>query len=66
MLVGPYAQGVAAQEGDCMDGSTASNVEVLVVSLFGLVDDVKRTVSDPGVGGASALATPRSRFRGLT
>jgi hypothetical protein len=30
------------------------------------VDGVERTVGDPGVGDASALATPRSRLGGLT
>lgn len=45
---------------DCTDGSTAGNVVVVVVSLFGYEDGVERTVGDPGVGGASALATPRS------
>jgi hypothetical protein len=51
---------------DCADGSTASNVAVVVVSLFGHLDGVERTVGDPGVGGASALAAPRSRFGDLT
>jgi hypothetical protein len=29
---------------------------MVVVSLFGHMDDVERTVGDPGVGSASALA----------
>jgi hypothetical protein len=45
---------------DCADGSTAGNVAAVVVSLFGHEDGVERTVGVPGVGGASALATPRS------
>jgi hypothetical protein len=49
-----------------MVNSTASDVAVVVVSFFGHVDGMERTVGDPGVGGASALATPRSRFEGLT
>jgi hypothetical protein len=49
-----------------MVGYTASDVAVVVVSLFGHVDDVERTVGDPGVGSASALAAPRSWFGGLT
>jgi hypothetical protein len=49
---------------DCTDGSTAS--DVAAVFLFGHVDGVERTVGDPGVGGASALATPRSWFGDLT
>jgi hypothetical protein len=43
-----------------------SGVAVVVVSLFGYVDGVERTVGDPGVGSALALAAPRSRFGGLT
>jgi hypothetical protein len=46
--------------------STASDVAVVVVFLFGYVDGVERTVGDPGVGNALALAAPRSRFGGLT
>jgi hypothetical protein len=33
---------------------------------LGHVDGIERTVGDPGVGSASALAAPRSRFGGLT
>jgi hypothetical protein len=51
---------------DCADGSAASDVAVVVVFLFGHVDGVERTVGDPSVGDASALAAPRSRFGGLT
>jgi hypothetical protein len=51
---------------DCADGSAASDVAVVVVFLFGHVDGVERTVGDPGVGDASALAAPRSQFGGLT
>jgi hypothetical protein len=43
-------------------GFTASDVAAVVVSLFGHVDDVERTVGDPGVGSALALAAPRSWF----
>jgi hypothetical protein len=49
---------------DCADGYTASDVAVVVASLFDHVDDVERTVGDPG--GASALTTPRSRLGDLT
>jgi hypothetical protein len=38
----------------------------VVVSLFGHVDGMERTVGDSGVGGALALTAPRSRFRDLT
>jgi hypothetical protein len=42
-----------------VDGSTVSDVAVaVVVSLFGHVDGVERTMGDPGVGGASASAAP--------
>jgi hypothetical protein len=51
---------------DCADVSAASDVAVVVVFLFGLVDGVEQTVGNPGVGDASALAAPRSRFGGLT
>ena len=51
---------------DCAVGSTASNVAVVVVSLFGHGDGVERTTGDPGVGGASASAAPRSRFGDLS
>jgi hypothetical protein len=51
---------------DCVVGSAASDVAVVVVSLFGHVGGVERTVGDPIVGGASALTTPRSWFGGLT
>jgi hypothetical protein len=44
----------------------ASDVSVVVVSLFGHLDGVERTLGDPGVGGALALAAPRSRFGNLT
>jgi hypothetical protein len=54
------------QKVDCTVGSTASDVVVVVVSLFGHVGGVERTVGDPGVGGASALAAPRSWFGDLT
>jgi hypothetical protein len=50
---------------DCTDGSTASDM-VAVVFLFGHVDGVERTVGDPGVDGASALAAPRLWFGDLT
>ena len=46
--------------------STASDVAAVVVSLFGHVDGVERTVGDPGAGGASALTALRSRFGDLT
>jgi hypothetical protein len=51
---------------DCAGGSTASDVAAVVVSLFGHVDGVERTMGDPGVGSASVLAAPRSRFGDLT
>jgi hypothetical protein len=52
---------------DCADNFTVSiAAAVVVVSLFCHVDGVERTVGDRGVGGASALTAPRSRFRGLT
>jgi hypothetical protein len=38
-----------------MDGSAVSDMAAAVVSLFGHVDGVERTVGVPGVGGASAL-----------
>jgi hypothetical protein len=44
---------------DCTDGSTAIDVAMALVCLFGHVDVVERMLEDPGVGGASALATPR-------
>jgi hypothetical protein len=50
----------------CVDGSTASDVAAVVVSLFGHVGGVERTVGEPGAGGASASAAPRSWFGGLT
>jgi hypothetical protein len=49
-----------------MDSSMASDVAMVVVSHFGHVDDVEWTVRDPGVGGASVLAAPRSWFGSLT
>jgi hypothetical protein len=53
--------GVAAPEGGLHGWpSTASDAAVVVVSLFDHVDGVERTVGDPGVGGASASAAPRS------
>jgi hypothetical protein len=51
---------------DCAVGFAASDVAVVVVFLFGYVDGMEQTVGDPGVGGASALAAPRSWFGGLT
>jgi hypothetical protein len=50
---------------DCAGGSTAGNVAVVVVSPFGHGDGEEQTMGDPGVGGASALATPRSCFGSL-
>jgi hypothetical protein len=44
----------------------ASDVAVVVVSLFGHVDDVEQAVGDPGVGSASVLSAPRSWFGDLT
>jgi hypothetical protein len=49
---------------DCADGSTVSDAATVLVSLFGHVDGVERTVGDLGVGGASTA--PRSWFAGLT
>jgi hypothetical protein len=51
---------------DCMNSSAASDMAAVVVSLFGHMDDVEWTVGHPSVGGASALAAPRSWFGGLT
>jgi hypothetical protein len=51
---------------DCADDSTVSDAVVVVVSLLCHVEGEERTVGDPGVGGASALAAPRSSFGGLT
>jgi hypothetical protein len=51
---------------DCADDFTVSIAAMVVVSLFGHVDGVEWMVGDPGVGGASALTAPRSRFRGQT
>jgi hypothetical protein len=51
---------------DCADDSAASDVAVVVASLFGHVDGMEQTVGDPGVGDASASAAPRSRFGNLT
>jgi hypothetical protein len=50
----------------CAVGTAASDVAAVVVFLFGYVDGVDQTVGDPGVGGASTLAAPRSWFGGLT
>jgi hypothetical protein len=41
-------------------------VAAVVVSLFGHVDGVERTMGDLGVGSTSVLAAPRSRFGDLT
>jgi hypothetical protein len=54
------------RKGDCAGGSTASDMAAVVVSLLGHVDGVERTVGDLGVGSASVLAAPRSRFGDLT
>jgi hypothetical protein len=35
---------------DCTDGFTTSDMAMVVVSLFDHMDDVERTVGDPGVG----------------
>jgi hypothetical protein len=51
---------------DCANDSMASDAAVVVVSLLGHVDGEERTVGDVGVGGASALAAPKSSFGGLT
>jgi hypothetical protein len=50
---------------DRADDSTASDAAVVVVSLLGHVGGEERTLGDSGVGGASALAAPRSSFGGL-
>jgi hypothetical protein len=42
--------------------STASDVAVVMVPLFGHVGGEDRTVGDSGVVGASALVAPRLRF----
>jgi hypothetical protein len=49
-----------------MGDSTTSEGAVVMVYLFGYVDGEERTMRDTGVGGISALITPRSRVRGLT
>jgi hypothetical protein len=46
----------------CAGDSTASDVAVVMVPLFGHVGGEERTVGDAGVDGASALVAPRSRF----
>jgi hypothetical protein len=48
------------------DGSTESDVVMVVISLFGHVDGVERTVGDPGVGNTLDLAPPRPQFGDLT
>jgi hypothetical protein len=53
------------RKADCTVGSTAGNVAVVVVPLFGHADGVERTMGVPGVGGASALVAPRSCFGNL-
>jgi hypothetical protein len=50
---------------DYADGSMASDVAAVVVFIFGHVNGMERTVGDPGVGGASALVAPKSRFGDL-
>jgi hypothetical protein len=57
---------MAAPEGGSVDGSTASDVAVVVISLFGHVDGMEWMVGDPSVGDASTMAAPRSCLRGLT
>jgi hypothetical protein len=53
---------VVAWKVDCVDDSMASDMAALVVVLFGHVDRMERTVGNPCVGGALALAAPRSRL----
>jgi hypothetical protein len=43
---------------DCTSDSSVSVVAVVVVLIFGHVDDEERTLGDFSVGGVSALATP--------
>jgi hypothetical protein len=43
---------------DCTSDSSASVVAVVVVLIFGHVDDEERTLGDFGVGGVSSPATP--------
>jgi hypothetical protein len=42
--------------------STAGVVTVVVALFVGHLDDEEQAAGDPGVDGASAMATPRSRF----
>jgi hypothetical protein len=51
---------------DCADVSTTSDVAVVMALLFGHWDDEERVVGNPGVGGASAKASPRSCLGVLT
>jgi hypothetical protein len=57
---------VSSCSGESRPIATASDVAAVVVSLFGHVGGVERTAGEPGVGGASASAAPRSWFGGLT
>jgi hypothetical protein len=43
-----------------MVNSTASDVVVVMVFLFGYVGDEEWAAGDPGVDGASAMSAPRS------
>jgi hypothetical protein len=43
---------------DCTSDSSASVVAVVVVLIFGHMDDEERTLGDFGVGGVLAPATP--------
>jgi hypothetical protein len=46
-----------------MSNSTVGVVAVVVALFVGHLDD-KEAAGDPGVDGASAMATPRSRYEG--
>jgi hypothetical protein len=46
--------------------SAASDVTVVVVVFFGHADGEEQAARNPGVDGASAMASPRSGFRGWT
>ena len=54
-----------ALEGGLRGRFPASGMAVVVASLFGHVGGEGRVAGDPGVGGASAVTTPRSHLGGL-
>jgi hypothetical protein len=72
MLVGPWAQVRGCQGGGPGRWTAWMALRRVMwwwwwfLSLIGHVDGVERTMGDPGVGSASALAASRSRCGGLT